>query len=83
MKTFIDKFSSLVKGAFSGFDRIVFKGCILPLMAASEVMSFCRSRGILNIDYKRWMMTQTAKLINNADKYAKDNSGQGIINIPT
>ncbi len=34
------KFSGLVKGTISGFDRIVFKGLILPLMSSREVMSF-------------------------------------------
>jgi len=37
MKLFIDKFSNLVKGTISGFDRIVFKGLVLPLMSTSEV----------------------------------------------
>jgi uncharacterized protein len=52
MKLFIDRFSNLVKGTISGFDRIVFKGLLLPLMSASEVMTFCRYKGILNKDYK-------------------------------
>ena len=48
MKAFIDRFSASVKGVLTGFDRIVFKGLILSLMSASEVMSFLRSRGILD-----------------------------------
>ncbi len=83
MKTFIDRLSGIVKGTISGFDRIVFKGFILPLMAATEVMSFCRSRNILNKDYKRWMMQQTAIIIDTADLYAQENCGKGIIHIPT
>lgn len=54
MKTLINRFSGIVKGTISGFDRIVFKGLILPLMSSSEVMSFCRSKSILNKDYKQW-----------------------------
>ena len=45
MNAFIDRFSDLVKGTISGFDRIVFKGLVLPLMSAAEVMNFCRARG--------------------------------------
>ena len=56
-ETIYKRFSGLVKGTISGFDRIV------PLMSASEVMSFCRARSILNKDYKQWMMAQTAGLI--------------------
>lgn len=73
----------MVKGTLSGFDRIVFKGCILPMMSYLEVMNFCRSMGILNKDYKNWMMAQTKLIIENAEQYAIDNCGQGITHIPT
>ena len=83
MKLFIKRFSGLVKGTLSGFDRIVFKGCILPLMSYLEVMNFCRTMGILNKDYKSWMMTQTKLIIEDAEQYAINNCGQGITHIPT
>jgi len=83
MKKLIERFSGLVKSSLSGFDRIVFKGLILPLMSAGEVLRFCRIRGILNKDYKSWMMEQTKEIIEHADRYAKDNCGQGIIHLPT
>lgn len=81
MKEFIKRFSGLVKGTISGFDRIVFKGLVLPLMSSSEVMSFCRSRSILNKDYKKWMLTQTAGLIENAEQYFRETCGRGIEHI--
>ena len=34
MRKHIERFSGLVKGSINGFDRIVFKGFILPLMSA-------------------------------------------------
>ncbi|MCI5124574.1 MAG: hypothetical protein D3925_08890, partial [Candidatus Electrothrix sp. AR5] len=83
MKAFIDRFSGLVKGVLSGFDRIVFKGLILPLMSASEVMSFLCSKGVLNKDYKNWMVAQTKDIVNTADQYARDNCGAPIVRIPT
>ncbi len=83
MKLFIDRFSGLVKGTLTGFDRIVFKGFILPLMSAAEVMSFCRARGILNKGYKNWMLEQTKKIIGTADHYARNKSGQPVTHIPT
>ena len=83
MKKFIERFSGLVKSSISGFDRIVFKGFILPLMSAGEVMRFCSFQGILNKDYKSWMMTQTKNIIEHAERYAKDNCGRGIIHLPT
>lgn len=83
MKKFKERFSDLVKGSISGFDRIVFKGFILPLMSAGEVQRFCRNKSILNKDYKSWMMAQTKNIIEHADRYAKDNCGCGIIHLPT
>jgi len=83
MKKLIERFSGLVKNSLSGFDRIVFKGLILPLMSAGEVLRFCRAHGILNKDYKLWMLTQTKDIIEHADQYAKDNCGHGIIHLPT
>lgn len=61
MKAFIDRFSGLIKRTVSGFDRIVFKGLILLLMSAAEVMGFCSAKGILNKADKEWMMGQTKK----------------------
>ncbi len=83
MEKFIDRFSGLVKGVLTGFDRIVFKGLILPLMSASQVMHFCRTRHVLNKDYKNWMMAQTKNIVATAEQYAIDNCGQPIIHIPT
>jgi len=79
MKSFIDRFSNLVKGTISGFDRIVFKGLILPLMSTSQVMTFCRARGILNKNYKEWIMDQTKSIINGADQYARTHCGRPVI----
>jgi hypothetical protein len=83
MKAFIDRFSASVKGVLTGFDRIVFKGFILPLMSASEVMGFLSSRGILNKEYKNWMVARTKDVIDTADQYARENSDQPISHIPT
>jgi hypothetical protein len=78
MNTFIQRFSGLVKGVISGFDRIVFKGSILPLSYAEGVTEFCRRRGILNKDYKDWMMAQSAALIESVERYARRESGHPI-----
>ncbi len=79
MKKLIERFSSLVKGTLSGFDRIVFKGLILPLMSAREVMRFCAVKGILNKNYKQWMMQQSEKLVQATNTYAIENCGHGRV----
>ena len=83
MKKLIERFSNLVKGSITGFDRIVFKGFILPLMSAKGAKQFCGINGILNKNYKKWMMAQSAGLIEAENQYGKDNCGQGIIHVPT
>ncbi len=83
MKKLIERFTSHVKGCITGFDRIVFKGWIMPLLSESGAMSFCQAKGILFKDYKTWMLKQTRALVNAADEYANTNCGEGIINIPT
>jgi len=83
MKKLIERFSSLVKGSITGFDRIVFKGLILPLMSAKGAMQFCGIKGILNKNYKKWMMEQSTRIIETANQYGKEHCGEGIIPIPT
>ena len=83
MKKLIDRFSGLVNGVLTGFDRIVFKGFILPLMSAAEVMEFCSGRNILNKQYKDWMKAQTHSIVAMANKYSNDHCGQPVTYIPT
>ena len=56
MKSFIARFGKAVKGVLTGFDRIVFKGTILPVAHEQGAMSFLGWRGVLNRDYKKWML---------------------------
>lgn len=78
MNTFVQKFAGIVKGIITGFDRIVFKGSILPLMHEKGVMNFCHSHGILNKNYKPWMLSQTDKLVSDAERYAEEKCGRRI-----
>ena len=83
MKTLLERFKGIVNGTLSGFDRIAFKGFLMPLMYAKGVMDFCRSNGILNKDYKKWMQKQTKCLVENANQYGIEQCGSGIMKIPT
>ena len=78
MRKLIERLGHGVKGVLTGFDRIVFKGHILPLMHEEGAMSFLRWRGVLNKDYKRWMQERTEALIAAVDRYARQRCGQGI-----
>ncbi len=72
MNIFVAKFRDIIKGVITGFDRIVFKGSILPLAHAAGAMSFCQAHGIRNKDFKRWAMDQTALVVDSAQQYARN-----------
>ena len=44
-------------------------------------MSFLGWRGVLNRDYKKWMLKQTDDLVNAVDWYAQEQSGRPIIHL--
>ncbi len=78
MKKFISKFQGRIKGILSGFDRIVFKGTILPLVRTEGAMDFFRSRGVLNKDFKPWVMAQSQKIVSAAERYAESHDAGRI-----
>ena len=78
MNNLVQKFAGVVKGVLTGFDRIVFKGSLLPLMYEEGAQRFLRNRGVLNKDYKGWMLEQTDKLVDDAAQYAAEASGEPI-----
>lgn len=82
MDNLLSRFNTLINGVLHGFDRIVFKGLILPLMSSTEAMSFFRAKKILFKEYKQWMMDQTRNIISPADHYLKEIFGNDDRIIP-
>lgn len=83
MNKLLARFGKAVKGVLTGFDRIVFKGTILPLAHEDGAMSFLRWRGVLNRDYKKWMLSQTDALVTSVDRHARQQSGRPITHLRT
>lgn len=79
MQRLIERLGKAVKGVLTGFDRMVFKGMILPVSYAAGAMDFLSRRGVLNKDYKPWMLEQTRQLIEAVDRYAREHCGCGIV----
>jgi len=79
MKKLVARFGKAVKGVLTGFDRIVFKGTILPLAHEDGAMSFLRWRGVLNRDYKKWMQAQTDALVTGVDRHVRAQTGRPIV----
>jgi hypothetical protein len=83
MDMFVQRCADKIKGVITGFDRIVFKGCLRPLMFAEGAMAFFRSRAVLNKNYKDWVEAQSDLLVARANTYARATCGKGITPIPS
>jgi hypothetical protein len=83
METFLQQFGSKIKGVLTGFDRIVFKGCLRHLAYAEGAAKFLARRSVLNKDYKAWMQAQSAALVTTGEKRALEQTGVGITYIPS
>lgn len=81
MNRFIQKFSHVINGFLTGFDRIVFKGSILPVMHESGAESFCSYHSILNKDFKEWMLSRTKDIVSDAEKLCMRQCNQKITHI--
>jgi len=83
MEKLVKQLGTKVKGILKGFDRIVFKGFIRPLMYAGGAMRFCHANNILNKEYKAWMRGQTKRVIEDAESYVLQNCGQKLMPLST
>ena len=71
MDTLFHKYGDKIKGILEGFDRIVFKGILRPLCYAAGMQAFLSSHNVLNKDYKDWVMSKSAAIIQNAEEYTQ------------
>ena len=83
MDTLLNKFKTLINGSIKGFDRVVFKGLIRPIVFAAGMQNLLGSQGVLNKDYKNWVMNQSAIIVETANQYSRTVCGNDIIHIPS
>ena len=83
MDSLLSKFNTVVKNVITGFDRIVFKGMIRPIMHAAGMESFLISRRVLNKDFKEYAMKQSQAIIESADELGKTHNVGGTTYIPS
>lgn len=62
MEAFFQVFGNNLKGWITGFDRLVL-GMLRPLLFAAGAQAFLSAHGILNKEYKDWMMAQSPCLL--------------------
>lgn len=78
MDTLFHKLGDKIKGILEGFDRIVFKGTIRNICYTAGMQLFLHDRGVLNKDYKEWVMNQSAVIVQSAEDYCQRLTGTGI-----
>jgi len=81
MNTFYNKFNEKIKGVITGFDRVVFKGMIRPIMFAAGMQYHLQSKGVLNKNFKEYVTTQSAAIIKSADEISEKLCGSKTIYI--
>ena len=78
MDTLLTRFDSAVKGIITGFDRIVFKGMLRPIMFAAGMQSYLMRRGKLNKEFKEYAISQSQAIVKSAEEISKRETGQSI-----
>lgn len=77
----LNRFGNLVKGTITGFDRLIFKGYLKPIMFTAGMQSLLYNKNILNKDYKKWMLSQTDSIVNYTSEYLHKYCNSKIIPI--
>ena len=73
-----DKLAGKIKGVLEGFDRIVFKGILQPLCFEAGMRMFLSKHGVLNKNYKEWMLGASTAIVREAEEYCLRQTGTGI-----
>jgi hypothetical protein len=56
MESFLSRFGSLVTGVLSGFDRLVFRGTLIPLVRPYGMYTFLCRAGVRLLDFKKYVL---------------------------
>lgn len=62
MEKFVARFSSLVTGVLSGFDRLVFRGSLLPLIRQGGMHIFLGAANVRLLDFRDFVRTTTEQV---------------------
>lgn len=62
MDKFVSRYRTLVTATLSGFDRLVFHGCLQPLMRKMGMYLFLQDTKVRLLDFKKYAIETTARL---------------------
>jgi len=62
MERFVARYRSLITGVLTGFDRLVFRGHLLPLVRDGGMFFFLERAGVRLLDFKRFVTATTERI---------------------
>jgi len=62
METFLTRYRPSITGVLSGFDRLVFRGCLPSLLCKSGMFTFLHRAGVRLLDFKDFVQTTSERL---------------------
>jgi hypothetical protein len=62
MDSFLARYGSLVTAVLSGFDRLVFRGSLLPLMRDGGMYFFLEAAGVRLLDFRTFVLATTERV---------------------
>ena len=62
MDRFVSRYRSLITGVLSGFDRLVFRGHLLPFMRKGGMFFFLEAAGVRLLDFRSFVRDTTERL---------------------
>ncbi|PWB68711.1 MAG: hypothetical protein C3F15_15980 [Holophagae bacterium] len=77
MEKFIARYRSLVTGVLSGFDRLVFRGSLLPLFRDGGMFFFLERAGVRLLDFKDFV-TRTSERVKQAAYEEAERMGRPV-----
>jgi hypothetical protein len=83
MDSLLNRLGSKVNGVIAGFDRIVFRGIIRPILYAAGMESYLLARKIYNKDFKAYVTTQSQAIVESAEEMSARLCGGKVIYIPS
>ena len=83
MDTLLNKVGTLVNSTITGFDRIVFKGIICPIVYSAGMTSFLVSQQVLNKNFKDWAQAQSKLIVESAENLSQKECGCKVEYIPS
>jgi hypothetical protein len=63
VERFVARYRSLVIGVLSGFDRLVFRGHLLPLVRDGGMFFFLEAAGVRLLDFKKFALATTEQVV--------------------